>query len=450
VFFGLVSECLRFGTRISTDASHSSARVRAARNLLVLRFGDNSRPSLFENQKFLRGGCRIEPASGHGESAQAKTRYGEHETGLAMTGSTGSNGNQGTTGLPHLTDRFELRPEAKDPQAASDAAAAAQTAGGASAVPSISGPRPSRGTPHASTFAPPTGVIFAGRSGLDFLELRLGVVRIPEVSRRIREAQSILDQTEYERIDLFNAIVTEDDAFNRNIKMKSLLAAIVQVGLYDRYRRTQKQPDVLIGNSNGDSALMVCVGQMKFEELVRQSSALSTLKLRPQDPPAPGATTAPTSALGASAAVAPNAANAAPALPTLVGLPLPGAPLPGVASMSPAANPSGALANSLGNLPSLSGMSLSEFKAYVRTEDGGLAENQAPSMDLKKLVGEVVEHALALRFVNIGPAAALRPQDYDEAAVKYGVDEVTVIDSIDLDPMLSWFWKEVRPLALAN
>lgn len=365
---------------------------------------------------------------------------------------TGSNGNQGNIGLGHHADRFEFRSDAKDSQTSGEASSSApsnSSAPGAPTVASIPGSRPSRGTPHASTFAPPTGVIFAGRSGLDFLELRLGVVRIPEVSRRIREAQSILDQTEYERIDLFNAIVTEDDAFNRNIKMKSLLAAIVQVGLYDRYRRTQKQPDVLIGNSNGDSALMVCVGQMKFEELVRQSSALSTLKLRPQDPPAPGTTGAAGSPV-ASAPSVPNAANVAPALPTLVGLPLPGAPLPGVSAISPAANPGSALASHLGNLPSLSGMSLSEFKAYVRTEDGGLAENQAPSMDLKKLVGEVVEHALALRFVNIGPAAALRPQDYDEAAVKYGVDEVTVIDSIDLDPMLSWFWKEVRPLALAN
>lgn len=325
-----------------------------------------------------------------------------------------------------------------------------------SSQPASSGNRPSRGTPHASTFAPPTGVIFAGRSGLDFLELRLGVVRIPEVSRRIREAQNLLDQTEYERIDLFNAIVADDDAFNRNIKMKSLLAAIVQVGLYDRYRRTQKQPDVLIGNSNGDSALMVCVGQMRFEDLVCQSSALSTLKLLPQDPPP----TTPLNQVGAAApsGLGPNssaaslasafgslpASTAHGAIPTLVGLPLPGASLPiANGSAFPSSEPS------LG-LPALSGMSLSEFKAFVRTEDGGLAENQAPSMDLKKLVGEVVEHNLALRFVNIGPAAALRPQDYDEAAVKYGVDEVTAMDSIELDPMLGWFWKEVRPLALAN
>jgi hypothetical protein len=366
-----------------------------------------------------------------------------------MTGTGGSQGNgQGIgQGFGHgsLDERSERIDRLDSKQLGSATSSDTATTPSAAVV---SGMRPSRGTPHASTFAPPTGVIFAGRSGLDFLELRLGVVRIPEVSRRIREAQSILDQTDYERIDLFNAIVTEDEAFNRNIKMKSLLAAIVQVGLYDRYRRTQKQPDVLIGNSNGDSALMVCVGQMKFEDLVRQSSALSTLKLRPQDPPATNnspATSYSQSPVANSAPSLPTLPGAAtPVLPTLVGMPLPGAPLPSV-------NPQPSVsAHPVSSLPALSGMSLSEFKAYVRTEDGGLAENQAPSMDLKKLVGEVVEHGLALRFVNIGPAAALRPQDYDEAAVKSGVDEVTVIDSIELDPMLSWFWKEVRPLALAN
>jgi hypothetical protein len=28
-----------------------------------------------------------------------------------------------------------------------------------------------------------------------------------------------------------------------------------------------------------------------------------------------------------------------------------------------------------------------------------------------------------------------------------GADEVTIIDSIDLDPMLNWFWKQMRPVA---
>jgi hypothetical protein len=77
-------------------------------------------------------------------------------------------------------------------------------------------------------------VVFSGRNGLDFNDLRMGALRIPEVSLRLREAQAILDQNGIE-IDLLNVITSDDEYFFRNIKLKSLMAAVVQVGLFDRY-----------------------------------------------------------------------------------------------------------------------------------------------------------------------------------------------------------------------
>ena len=135
-----------------------------------------------------------------------------------------------------------------------------------------------------SAYSQATGVVFAGRNGLDFLELRLGVVRIPDVSLRIREAQTILDSLEIERVDLLGATITEDDSFFRNIKMKSLLASIVQVGLYDRLLKTQRPPDVLVGSANGDSALLVCAGQMTFEQMIKSSAAFQHLLPREEAP----------------------------------------------------------------------------------------------------------------------------------------------------------------------
>lgn len=269
---------------------------------------------------------------------------------------------------------------------------------------------------------PSTGAVFAGRNGLDFLELRLGVVRIPEVSLRIREAQTILDSLDVERVDLMGMIVAEDESFFRNIKMKSLLAAIVQVGLYDRLLKSQRAPEVLVGNANGDSALLVCAGQVSFEQMVKSSSAFQTLSPRED-----------------SESASESISGSAPA-PAALGL-LPGIQAP-LQAMVPAPE---AVTPVLQVLPSLSGLNLTEYRAFVRSE-GGLSEIGQPMMDLKKLIAEVVENQGAARFMNIGPAQALAPQEYEQIAELAGADEVTIIDSIDLDPMLSWFWKEMRPV----
>lgn len=270
-----------------------------------------------------------------------------------------------------------------------------------------------------SIFPQSTGVIFAGRNGLDFLELRQGVVRIPEVSLRIREAQRILDGLDVERVDLLSALMSEDDAFFRNIKIKSLLAAVVQVGLYDRFLKTQRGPDVLVGNSNGDTALLVCAGQMTFEQLVTTSNALATLKPRESTD---GATTG----VVATATVT-----------TLPGI------LPVSAIQAPLRS---ATESNVTALPSLTGLSLTEYRAFHRGEDGVFGEIGTPIMDLKKLLTEIVEHQRVSRFVNVGPGATITPTDCEQMAEAAETDEVTVIDSIDLDPMLNWFWKQMRPV----
>lgn len=288
---------------------------------------------------------------------------------------------------------------------------------------------------YRSVYAQTTGVVFAGRNSLDFLELRLGVVRIPEVSLRIRQAQSLLDSLEIERVDLLGATIAEDESFFRNIKIKSLLSAIVQVGLYDRLLKTQRPPSLLVGNSNGDSALLVCAGQLTFENMVRNSAALQTL------PPLISRESADVVPMGAGAQASPL-------------------PLPSGSTVLPAANstvsnqaisavvPAPLAAPVLSMLPSLAGLSLTEYRAFMRSEDGmGMVEIGLPVMDLKKLLAEVVEHQGVSRFINIGPAAAVAPFEYESISEAAGADEVTIIDSIDLDPMLNWFWNQMRSAA---
>lgn len=286
-----------------------------------------------------------------------------------------------------------------------------------------------------TVFTQSTGVVFAGRNGLDFLELRLGTVRIPEVSLRIREAQRLLDGQESERIDLLGAIVADDESFFRNIKLKSLLSAIVQVGLYDRLLRSQRPPDVILGAANGDSALLVCAGQMTFEQMILESQAMQTLRPR---------LVAVSSNSGAERSEVPAHASAAPGLLPVPGMQAPLEPIP--ALIGGEAQLLSELQGSSG-LPSLTGLSLTEFRAFLRSEDGAFTELGQATMDLRKLVSEIVEHQNVLRYINIGPAQTIQPVEYHQIADAVGADEVTVIDSIDLDPMLNWFWKQMRPVA---
>ncbi len=236
-------------------------------------------------------------------------------------------------------------------------------------------------------------VVFSGRNGLDFNELRSGVLRIPEVTMRIREAQKILDASEAPSTDLLATISSDDEHFFRNIKMKSLASAIVQVGLFDRLLRTQRRPDYMVGNSNGDSAMLVCAGQLTFQQMVEKSQAVEAFK-----------------AVGTDGVVIPMA---------------------------------------VGATPLLSGLSLTEYSAMkLQTKPDGTFEYMhvaQNSMELRKIIASLHQDFAVDRFVSIGPASALRGSDYRAL----GSGDVESLDSIDLDPMLGWFWRNVRPQASA-
>ena len=239
-------------------------------------------------------------------------------------------------------------------------------------------------------------VVFSGRNGLDFNELRAGILRIPDVTIRIREAQKLIDKTEAPKVDLMATIASDDEHFFRNIKLKSLASAIVQVGLYDRLLRTQRRPDYMVGNSNGDSAMLVCAGLMTFEEMVNKSQAIE----------------APRPASQEGAIIIPLA---------------------------------------FGATPLLSGLSLTEYSAMKgQAREGAPREmDYSPmsesAMELRKIISSLHEDHGVDRFVSIGPASALRGSDYRAL----GSGDIESSDSIDLDPMLSWFWRNVRPAASA-
>jgi hypothetical protein len=234
--------------------------------------------------------------------------------------------------------------------------------------------------------------VFAGRNGLDFWDVRLGTLRIPEVVARVRQAQRILDEiADLPSLDLFCYIASGDDHFQRNIKLKSLAAAIVQVGLFDRFSRLGRRPNYLLGASNSDPAMMVCSGFLPFELLVRESQALQTLRPLSERPLAPG---------------------------------------PGEEA------------------PVLAGISLIEYQALEAqlVDGGGVEWTQVASgfMDFKKIAAKLQEDYEVTNFINIGPANGLLGCGQRPAPVAVSGLDLVVLDSIEMDPLLGWFWRDVR------
>jgi hypothetical protein len=226
--------------------------------------------------------------------------------------------------------------------------------------------------------------VFAGRNGLDSIALRNNILRIPEVSIKIREAQAILDAQNLASVHLHTYIASSEATFARNIKLRSLAAAIVQVGLYERLARTNRKPDILLGNINGDSALAVAIGRLSFEQMICSSPALETLK--------------PALRLAAVDGVEPE--------------------------------------------PLLTGVCLTEYEAFAREDrdgDSAFLSLKSGFMDIKKMMLALVESDEVRTFIHIGPEGlACNELDFQ------GADDVEFLDSIELDPMLGWFWSAVR------
>jgi hypothetical protein len=232
-------------------------------------------------------------------------------------------------------------------------------------------------------------LVFNGASNLDFQDIRTNVVRIPEVVQRIREAQAIWDKVSATPLDLANFIGSEDDVFLSHIKLKSFATAVVQVGLLDRYLKNHKMPEFVVGAINGDSPMKVAMGQMTFFELVSESLAANGSRPRGAQPVA--------SAL---------------------------------------------------DLPILAGVQLVEYAVFVLSPEGGYARKETDIRELERMIVDLVDQHEVNKLVMVGPGSSVSGKKVLDLTSR----DVQVLESIDLDPMLSWFWTKLREnrLAIAN
>lgn len=232
-------------------------------------------------------------------------------------------------------------------------------------------------------------LVFNGASNLDFQEIRTNVVRIPEVVQRIREAQEIWDKVSMIPLDLANFIGSEDDVFLSHIKLKSFATAVVQVGLLDRYLKTHKMPEYVLGAINGDSPMKVAIGLMTFFELVSESAACSTSRHQQKQP----------------------------------------------------------VTNAL-DLPILAGVQLAEHAVFLRNTEGVYERQASEVREVERMLVELVDNHDVTKLVMVGPGNSISGKKILDLTAR----DIQVLESIDLDPMLSWFWSNLREnrLAIAN
>jgi hypothetical protein len=231
-------------------------------------------------------------------------------------------------------------------------------------------------------------LVFNGASNLDFQDIRTNVIRIPEVIQRIREAQKIWDAHAKTSLDLANFIASEDSVFLGHIKLKAFATAIVQTGLLDRYLKTNKLPEYVLGAVNGDSPLLVAIGKKTFLEMVTESSALT-----------------------------------------------------GVAGRTVSTLSGGF------ELPVLAGVQLAEYGIFRKNDKGEYQRQLCDSREVDKMLLELVDQYDVQKLAMIGPGNSIFKK-----VLEFTSRDVQIIESIDSYPMLSWFWSNMREnrLAVAN
>jgi len=231
-------------------------------------------------------------------------------------------------------------------------------------------------------------LVFNGASNLDFQDIRSNVVRIPEVIARIREAQKLWDKLSTQALDLANFINSEDSVFLGHIRLKSFASAVVQVGLLDRYLKSHDLGEFMIGAINGDSPLKVALGIVSFEQMVSDSALASGTRLM----------------------AVPNGASA-------------------------------------GDLPVLAGVQLAEYAVYRRDEQGCYLRLNVDTREAEKMILGLVDDFEVRKLVMVGPGNSV----FGKSSSMILERDIQLLESIDLDPMLSWFWSRLDSrMAIAN
>jgi hypothetical protein len=215
-------------------------------------------------------------------------------------------------------------------------------------------------------------IVFGGVQSLDFPEVRSAVTRIPEVAARIREAQLAWDIVVADDTCLFHKISSDESARYLNREVRLVLAAAVQLGLFDRYLRNNKMPEMLVGDIRNFSAVSVASKTNTFKELVSAICGQGN-------------------------------------------------------------------ETDFGVLPVMNGSQLPEYQAFQKRGDSYEASNISGD-GLNSILPQLAQEKSIRRLIAVGPGPLSLSKELEYGALS----DVICLESIDMDPMLNWFWPSVR------
>lgn len=113
-----------------------------------------------------------------------------------------------------------------------------------------------------------TSILFSAHTNIDFQETREGVLRIPEVQAKIREAQRILDKLMGKPEDLAVHICCEDEQFWAKNKLRKIATGVVQLALLERWQKRNPQIEAVVGINSKESPLQVVTGEKSLADYI--------------------------------------------------------------------------------------------------------------------------------------------------------------------------------------
>lgn len=258
-----------------------------------------------------------------------------------------------------------------------------------------------------------SAVLFNDLNSIDFYDIRTNVARIPEVIQKIQEAQKIWDSFDEGGFHFLNFLSAPDEIFLENIKFRNLAAAIVQIGLFERHIKKHSTPDFLVGCSNGDSALLVCSGKRSLTDLIVSSHAAKSVEpvveLKPQRD-----------------------------------LLLSGIALNEYAIYQYSKIESGQKYEGSQKMDNIHRLESLQRGGVFQNMDTNKTACQYEKLavngiSIQKIILELIEEYGVESLTNIGPGMSLITALNGELSLR----DVRIQESIDIDPMLSWFWHGV-------
>ncbi len=114
-----------------------------------------------------------------------------------------------------------------------------------------------------------TAVLVGDQGVLNQLGIREAVIRIPEVSLKLKEFQISVDQLAQRPVDLMMMMSFDDNTYQKLGGLKTIICAAVQCGLFERYIKKNGLPKYMVGGIGLVQVVSLFTGMTSVSEFLR-------------------------------------------------------------------------------------------------------------------------------------------------------------------------------------